>query len=157
ALAGEMPVPAAPPAEDTKATSLVEPTVRTNFADTALWIGNITTDENGLAQSSLTMPENLTTWKVRAWAMVHGTKVGEVDADVVTPKNPIVRLAGPRFFVEKDEVVLSANVHNYLKTGKSTTVSLELDGNCLTPLDDLTRQVEVASGGEVRVDWRVKA
>ncbi len=102
------------------------------------------------------MPENLTTWKVRAWSMGHGTRVGQGDADVVTRKNLIVRLQAPRFFVEKDEVALSANVHNYLKAAKQVTVALELDGNCLTSLTDLTRQVIVPSGGEVRVDWRVK-
>ena len=64
------------------------------------------------------MPENLTTWKMRVWAMGDGTRVGEGAAEVVTTKNLIVRLQAPRFFVEKDEVVLSANVHNYLKTKK---------------------------------------
>ena len=68
----------------------------------------------------------------------------------------IVRLQAPRFFVEKDEVVLSANVHNYLKSAKRVSVALELDGKCLEPMTDLNRQVEVPSGGEVRVDWRVK-
>ena len=102
------------------------------------------------------MPENLTTWKVRVWGMGHGTRVGEGQTDVVTRKNVIVRLEGPRFFVEKDEVVLSGIVHNYLKTAKRMTAALELDGDCLTALGDSTRQVEVPSGGEVRVDWRVK-
>ncbi len=138
------------------AAQLVEPTVRTNFADTALWVGTLATNEEGLAQVSLTMPENLTTWKVRAWGMGHGTKVGQGDAEVVTRKNLIVRLQGPRFFIEKDEVVLSANVHNYLSSEKLVTVALELDGKCLTPMGDLTRQVTLPSGGETRVDWRVK-
>jgi alpha-2-macroglobulin len=133
-----------------------QPTVRTNFADTALWVGSLTTDENGTAQVSLTMPENLTTWKVRVWGLGHGTKVGEGQTEVVTRKNVIVRLQAPRFFVEKDEVVLSANVHNYLKAAKSVRVVLELDGKCLSALGDLAQQVQVPSGGEVRVDWRVK-
>ena len=60
------------------------------------------------------MPENLTTWKARVWAMGDGTRVGEGEAEVVTSKNLIVRLQAPRFFTQKDEVVLSANVHNYL-------------------------------------------
>jgi uncharacterized protein YfaS (alpha-2-macroglobulin family) len=88
--------------------------------------------------------------------MGHGTKVGEGQAEVVTRKNVIVRLQAPRFFVEKDEVVLSANVHNYLKAAKSVRVVLELDGKCLSALGDLTQQVQVPSGGEARVDWRVK-
>src|SRR5262249_42650600 len=61
-----------------------------------------------------------------------------------------------RFFVERDEVVLSANVHNYLKDAKNVTVDLELDGKCLTALTNAVRQVEIPSDGETRVDWRVK-
>ena len=38
-------------------------------------------------------------------------------------------------FVEKDEVVLSANIHNYLKKGKKVKARLELDGDCLKPMD----------------------
>ena len=64
------------------------------------------------------MPENLTGWKIRVWGMGHGTKVGQGEAEVVTRKNLIVRLQAPRFFVQKDEVVLSANVHNYLEDGE---------------------------------------
>ena len=91
---------------------MVEPTIRTEFADTALWVGCLATDQDGLAQVELKMPENLTTWKARVWAMGAGTRVGEGAAEVVTTKNLILRLQAPRFFVEKDEVVLSANVHN---------------------------------------------
>ena len=58
------------------------------------------------------MPENLTTWKINAWAMGPGTKVGQGEAEIVTTKDLLVRLQAPRFFVQKDEVVLSANVHN---------------------------------------------
>ena len=98
----------------------VEPTVRTNFADTALWVGALQTDANGEASVQLTMPENLTTWKTRVWAMGDGTRVGEGEAEVVTSKNLIVRLQAPRFFTQKDEVVLSANVHNYLRRKKQS-------------------------------------
>src|SRR6185369_12744022 len=93
--------------------ALIEPTVRSNFADTAKWVGSLTTDKSGIGEVEIDMPENLTTWRVKVWAMGHGTKVGSGEADLVTRKNLIVRLQAPRFFVQKDEVVLSANVHNY--------------------------------------------
>ena len=134
----------------------VEPTVRTQFADTALWIGALETDQSGLAEVSLRMPENLTTWKVSVWSLGHGTKVGQGLAEVITRKNLIVRLQAPRFFVEKDEVVLSANVHNYLENDKSVEVTLDLPSDELEPLDDLKQLVTVVAGGEKRVDWRVR-
>ena len=89
------------------------------FADTALWVGALTTAKDGTAEVELNMPENLTTWQIKVWAMGHGTKVGQGQTEVVTTKDLIVRLQAPRFFVQKDEVVLSANVHNYLKTKKT--------------------------------------
>ena len=90
--------------------------------------------------------------------MGHGTRVGQGDAALVTRKDLIVRLQAPRFFVETDEVVLSANVHNYLKRRKSARVTLELDGGCLALMkgQKQTRSVSVEADGEQRVDWRVK-
>jgi uncharacterized protein YfaS (alpha-2-macroglobulin family) len=134
----------------------VQPTVRSNFADTALWIGALETNSDGVARVKLTMPENLTTWKIRTWAMGRGTNVGETTVDVVTTKNLIVRLQAPRFFVERDEVVLSAVVHNYLKTEKMVQVELQLDGPTLKSLDASAQTIEIAADGEARVDWRVK-
>ena len=133
----------------------IEPTVRENFADTALWIGSLETNAEGIAEVELDMPENLTTWKVRAWGMGHGTRVGEGTAEVVTRKNLIVRLQAPRFFVERDEVVLSANVHNYLDEAKQVRVQLTLDGKTLIGPKQLEKTVTIEAGGEQRVDWRV--
>jgi uncharacterized protein YfaS (alpha-2-macroglobulin family) len=144
-------------AEGESSAPLVQPTVRSTFADTALWVGTLNTNEQGLAEVSLDMPENLTSWRIKVWGMGHGTRVGQGQADVVTRKNLIVRLQAPRFFVQTDEVVLSANVHNYLKTAKKAQVVLELEGDVLKPMAELTREVEIPAGGEVRVDWRVKA
>ncbi|MBL8849614.1 MAG: alpha-2-macroglobulin, partial [Planctomycetaceae bacterium] len=158
-----------PPADG----AMIEPTVRSQFADTAYWNAALTTAEDGTAEVALTMPENLTGWKLRAWGMGHGTKVGEATTEVTTFKNLLVRLQAPRFFVETDEVVLSAIVHNYLATEKSAEVVLELEGNTLeliasSPLppgegpgvraaSPGTQRVTIPANGEVRVDWRVKA
>lgn len=113
------------------AAPLVQPTIRTKFADTALWVGQLTTASNGTAEVELNMPENLTTWRIKVWGMGFGTRVGQGQTDVVTRKDLIVRLEAPRFFVQSDEVVLSAVVHNYLKTAKKVEVSLDLYGKCL--------------------------
>ena len=135
---------------------LVVPTIRKNFADTAYWNASLTTNKDGIAEISLTMPESLTAWKIRVWGMGHGTKVGQGEAIVTTKKDLLVRLQAPRFFTEKDEVVLSANVHNYLKTAKKVRVALELGGGTLAALGSVVQEVQIPSGVEQRVDWRVK-
>jgi uncharacterized protein YfaS (alpha-2-macroglobulin family) len=159
----ELNVAAEASAEKTAGTALVEPTVRSEFADSAFWAAAIETDEGGHAQVEFDMPQNLSAWKIRAWTMGPGTRVGEASAEVVTRKNLIVRMQAPRFFVETDEVVLSANVHNYLADAKQVKVRLELDGKTLalaglSPAGYSAEQtVEIPAGGERRVDWRVTA
>jgi uncharacterized protein YfaS (alpha-2-macroglobulin family) len=133
--------------------------IRSDFADSAFWTQSLETNKDGLAEIEVPLPDNLTTWKIKAWAMGHGTKVGEAEAEIITSKDLIIRLQAPRFFVEKDEVTLSANVHNYLDAKKDVKVSLELDGSCLEALpgQELTRTISLDTKKEQRVDWRVKA
>lgn len=134
------------------------PTVRKNFADTAFWTAALKSDKDGLAEVSFNTPDQLTGWKIRVWALGHGTKVGQGEAEIVTKRDLIVRLQAPRFFTQKDEVVLSANVHNYHKKDKKVSVQLEFEGGTLSAeASKMTQVVEVKSGGEVRVDWKVKA
>jgi len=130
--------------------------VRSEFADLVKWVSRLETDANGEAEIPLEMPDDLTTWVVKVWAMGDGTRVGEGSAEIITSKELIVRLQAPRFFVEKDEVVLSAVVHNDHDEAKEVTVSLELDGGNLTVDGPAESVVEVAAKGEARVDWRAK-
>ncbi|MDG3002715.1 MG2 domain-containing protein [Paludisphaera mucosa] len=132
------------------------PVVRTNFADTAYWSAAIETKADGSAELEFPLPDSLTTWKARTWTMGPGTRVGQAEAEFVTTKDLLVRLQAPRFFVQKDEVVLSAVVHSKLKEAKSVQVALELDGSVLEPLTETSKTIELAAGGEARVDWRVK-
>ncbi|MFO0918524.1 MAG: MG2 domain-containing protein [Planctomycetaceae bacterium] len=88
---------------------LQQPTIRSNFADTAFWSANLITDADGYASVDFKMPENLTGWKVKARAMRPGTRVGEGAVEITTKKKSADSPRLPRFFVE-DEVVLSANI-----------------------------------------------
>lgn len=131
--------------------------VRSEFADLLKWVGSVETNENGEATIDFEMPDNLTTWKIKTWAMGKGTRVGEGSAEIVTSKDLIIRLQAPRFFVEKDEATLSAVVHNYHKEAKEVTISLELDGKNLTAAENKTHKVTIPSMGETRIDWSTKA
>jgi len=148
------------PAGESPEAQLVQPSVRSKFADTVLWVGALETAADGTAEVALNMPDNLTTWRIKVWGMGHGTRVGQGFADVVTRKDLIVRLQAPRFFLQKDEVVLSAVVHNYLKSKKNVRVSLELEGPSLRvvspPEGEAVQSVEIEPNGEARVDWRVQ-
>ncbi|HEX3313697.1 MAG TPA: MG2 domain-containing protein, partial [Gemmataceae bacterium] len=139
------------------AANLAVPTIRKNFADTAYWNASLTTNAKGIAEVAFKMPEQMAGWKIRVWGMGHGTKVGQGDAEVVTKKDLIVRLQAPRFFIQKDEVVLSANVHNFHKADQQVRVTLEMDGGTLQPMENnLVQVVDMKAGSEKRIDWRVR-
>ena len=138
-----------------KPERLVQPKVRKAFPDTAFWAADVTTDNAGQAQTKVDFPDSLTTWRATARGVTRDTKVGAATLKTIVRKNLILRLAVPRFFVQGDEVVISALVHNYLTDPKKVRVSLDLKG--LDVLDGSTKDVEVLSRSEARVDWRVRA
>lgn len=136
-----------------------QPTIRTNLADSAVWIADFTTDEKGEGEFNFNLPDNLTTWKLRSWVMGPDTQVGEAGVEVITRKNLMVRLQAPRFFVEKDEVVISANVHNEMDEYQNVSAVLELEGGVLEFANGSQGTVPaltVKGHGEHRFDWKVK-
>lgn len=148
-------------------TVFAAPAIRRHFADTAFWTANLEIAKDGTGNIELSMPENLTTWKINAWVMASGTRVGQGTTEVITKKNLMIRMQKPRFLIQGDTVVLSANVHNYLSEGKKVRVSLEFpidtqtDTRKASSLRSLQKtmvhDVVVPAGGEKRVDWNVKA
>lgn len=134
---------------------LAEAEVRTDFRSTVLWMPAFTTDKDGRAKVTVKFPDSLTTWRATTRAITPETAVGNVTHEVRTKKNIIVRLQAPRFFMERDETVISANVHNYTKTEQRVKVSLTAKG--LQPIGETEKWITVPAGGEKRVDWRVLA
>lgn len=140
---------------DIKPERLVEPKVRKAFPDTAFWVADVKTGADGKAIAKFNFPDSLTTWRTTARGITADSKVGSAVEKVIVRKNLMVRLAVPRFFRQGDQVTISAIVHNYLPDAKMARVSMELKG--LQIVDGATRDVNVPSKGDVKVDWRVKA
>ena len=138
-----------------KPERLVEPKVRKAFPDTAFWAADVTTGADGRARTKVEFPDSLTTWRATARGATPETKVGGATLKTIVRKNLIVRLVLPRFFVQGDEVVVSALVHNYLADAKKARVSLDVAG--LDVLEGATRDIDIPSRGEVKLDWRVRA
>ncbi|MCH8807451.1 MAG: hypothetical protein IH986_15390, partial [Planctomycetes bacterium] len=152
---------------------LADAELRVDFSDTALWLPALELGPDGTAETEITFPQSLTTWRLRGYAISESTQVGDGRGAAKTTKNVLVRLQSPRFFVERDEVVLSAVAHNYLDVAKEVTAELIIPGDLLAPLDatmggqgtqgpdkdgfvHLFGRATVASGGEHRFDWPVK-
>jgi uncharacterized protein YfaS (alpha-2-macroglobulin family) len=157
-----MPAPAADmaaPAAESAAraggaapSNQADSTVRSNFADTAFWQGQVTTDASGKASVQIKLPDNLTTWTLRAVAISDQTQVGEALNEVVSTKELLIRPVTPRFLVVGDEVELAANISNTSDQMLEAEVSLQFSGVQLsTPA---TVALAIAPKSESKVTWK---
>ena len=132
--------------------------IRQEFVDTPYWNATLTTDENGVATFSVTLPDNLTTWRLDARAVTDGADgnmlVGQATSDLLSTKPLLIRPVTPRFFVVGDEVVLGAVLNNNSDEELDVDVSLQAEGVTFAD-DDATQTVTILAGQSVRVNWRV--
>ena len=138
-----------------KPDRFVQPKVRKEFPDTALWLPAVKTGADGKGIANITFPDSVTTWRTTTRGITADSKVGSAVIKTIVRKNVILRLVTPRFFTQNDEVVISAVIHNYLINDKQSRVSLDVKG--LDIIDGGTRDIALPSRGEVKVDWRVRA
>ncbi|MFW5709096.1 MAG: Ig-like domain-containing protein [Chloroflexota bacterium] len=131
--------------------------IREDFVDTAYWQADLVTDENGEATFTVTLPDNLTTWRLDARAVTRGldgeTLVGQETFDLLSTKPLLIRPVTPRFFVVDDAVQLAAVVNNNTEFAQQVEVALE--GVGVQFQGDAVQSVSIPAGGRVRVVWPV--
>ena len=127
--------------------------VRDQFEDTGYWQANIVTDEDGEAQVTFALPDNLTTWQADARGVTERTQVGQATAEIVTTKDLMIRPVTPRFLVAGDHLALAAIVHNNTKIKMTADITLQATGIQLDNPDSLTQVVEIPAEGRIRVEW----
>jgi len=129
------------------------PFVREDFPDTAYWNPAFITDEKGLAQITVTLPDSLTTWNIQTRGLTVDTRVGQAETEVVTTKPLLVRPVTPRFLVAGDHIELAAIVHNNTDSAIEATVTLEGSGFTLDTAGQTAQSVSVPANGRERVAW----
>lgn len=133
--------------------------IRQEFVDTPYWNATLTTDENGVATFTVTLPDNLTTWRLDARALTDGADgtmlVGQATSDLLSTKPLLIRPVTPRFFVVGDEVVLGAVVNNNSDEALDVDVSLQAEGMTFADETPVTQSVNIPAGQSTRVNWRV--
>ncbi len=134
---------------------------RKAFADTAFFLPHVVTDSSGAARFSFTAPEQLTGWKIKAFALTRDASWGELEKEAVTRKDLMVRLDLPRFFREKDKGTITAVVHNESDGTLTGTLWLDvLDGKTSVlsalKLGEASREFKVKAHGLQTFDWPVE-
>lgn len=134
--------------------------IRKNFSDLMKWSGSLITDDQGMVELPLTMPGNLTTWKVRAWSVDKSLSTGECSAEFVTTQNFIAQLHTTRFLVAQDRSLATAVLRNNSDMPQSVQVSLDIKGDSLsldTKATPAMQSVIVPAKGTASVNWEVTA
>ncbi|MGC9521770.1 MAG: Ig-like domain-containing protein [Anaerolineae bacterium] len=129
--------------------------VREEFADTAFWEAWLVTNAQGRATATVSLPDNLTTWVVRAVGLTVETVVGEGTAEVVATKPVLVRPVAPRFFVVDDRAQLAANVSNNTDDDLDVEVGLNANGIRISEETPETQSVRIRAHSETKVTWWV--
>ena len=129
--------------------------VRQDFPDTAFWDAHVVTGSNGEANVTVTLPDNLTTWRMDARAVTQDTLVGQATLDIVSTKPLLVRPQTPRFFVANDQARLGTAVHN--NTDQSLTVNVALQAQGLILQSPVSQTVEIPAHQQAYVTWEVQA
>jgi alpha-2-macroglobulin len=127
--------------------------IRSRFADTAFWDPVVRTGADGRAQVQVTLPDNLTTWRMQARGITADTLVGQAEVDIVSSLELLVRPVLPRFFVVGDEAEIAAVVHN--NTARELEVKVQITAAGLALQGEAAHTVRVAAGDRVRVPWPV--
>ncbi len=128
-------------------------TIRQEFPDTAYWEGQLQTGTDGEATVSITLPDNLTTWRMDARAVTKETLVGEATVEIVTTRPLLVEPNTPRFFIRGDSAQLGAVVHNNSDAALETTVTLEAEGVTLN--SSAAQEVTIPPRQQALVTWEV--
>jgi len=126
--------------------------VRRIFRDTAYWNPTARTDDEGRATVSVTLPDNLTTWRLTAKAVTEATQVGDATNEIVVAKDLIIRPVTPRFFISGDTARLEAVVHNY--TDEESEVAVSLSASGLTIEDPAVHSLAIPADESQEVTWQ---
>ena len=134
--------------------------IRQRFIDTPLWSPAVMTDSNGEATISVTLPDQLTTWRLDARAVTlpmgdtGTTLVGQQTFDLISTRPLLIRPVTPRFFVVGDRSTLAAVVNNNTEVEQQVTARIAIDG--VTLLADASQFAAIPPLGRARFEWPVQ-
>ncbi len=102
--------------------------VRTDFSTSAGWYAALTSKAGTPLSQGLKLKDSLTSWKAVATVVSEGPNLGQGSTQIRTAKPLMVRLQAPRFFIEGDEVVLSAVIESHLAKATDIDVTISAPG-----------------------------
>ncbi|MDC0710168.1 alpha-2-macroglobulin family protein [Stigmatella sp. ncwal1] len=100
--------------------------VRSDFAETAFWIPQLLTEQDGSATLEFTVPDSVTAWSAWVHAVTRDMKGGSLQRTARSVKELMVRPYVPRFLREGDKAVLEVVVNNASERRQEGTLTLDI-------------------------------
>ncbi|XP_069130827.1 CD109 antigen-like isoform X2 [Argopecten irradians] len=142
-------------------------TIRSDFPETWLWL-NSTVGANGHVSIAATVPDTITSWVASAFAVNRqsGLGIAPTSAKVEAFRPFFVSLTLPYSVVRGEQLVLQANVFNYMTIDMDVVVTLEKSDDLVNVVFDTngaesyvsqttTKTVHVTAGGSSSVFFPV--
>ncbi|HTQ09357.1 MAG TPA: alpha-2-macroglobulin family protein, partial [Fimbriimonadaceae bacterium] len=128
--------------------------LRTKFLDTAAWIPSIETGADGIAHTSIKLPDNLTSWRATVLGATDSTELGMTHINFRASKPLSVRLELPSFLVQQDTQTITAIVTN--DTGEDQVVNVRLDAQGVTYSGATLQKLTVPAAKPLAVTYNVQ-
>ena len=129
--------------------------VRKDFRDTAFFTAHGKTGTDGIGRLAVTLPDNLTEWRITAHAHSSAGLAGSERNKLTVSKDFALRLAQPRFLRERDEARLRLLVSNQLK--EPQTAAFETTFSSLKLAQPFPAKLTIPAQSERYVDFTVAA
>lgn len=128
---------------------------RKNFEPLALFVPSASTDANGKATIDVTLPDNLTRYRVMLVAVAGNDSFGATDSTITAGLPLTVRSSGPQFLNFGDTLDLPVLVQNLTDAPLTTDVVLQTANLKLT--GPAGQRVSVPANGRIEVRFPVAA
>ena len=130
-------------------------TLRKDFRVLAFWLGSVVTDNDGLANVDVKLPESLTTYRIMAVAGDRLSRFGSADTEVRINKPLTLKPTFPRFLAVGDRAYFGAVVTSQLPQAGPATVTIKsLDPDVLEFTGSAQQVLQMPANGslEARFD-----
>jgi uncharacterized protein YfaS (alpha-2-macroglobulin family) len=127
--------------------------LRSRFRTTAFFLGSVVTDSAGAAAATVTLPDNLTTFRLMAVAVTAGDRYGNGKSPLLVTRPLLARAALPRFLRPGDRFSAGAVVNHRLGGTPTVRVTARASGVRLTGEAARTVTLEAGRGRETRFDF----
>lgn len=127
--------------------------LRSRFRTTAFFLGSVVTDSAGNAAATVTLPDNLTTFRLMAVAVTAGDRYGKGQSSMLVTRPLLARAALPRFVRPGDRFTAGVVVNHRLGGTPTVKVAAQARGARLTGEAARTVTLEAGRGRETRFDF----